>query len=81
MVKKAEIVSLRPERQKETHFLKLPFSVDDFGWHVELDQKVCEQSAGCNGDESWQIDWPLLDRRDRRAATLRLKSWTPTEHR
>ena len=39
LVKKAEIVILRPEHQKETHFLKRRISVDDnFGWHVELDQ-------------------------------------------
>ena len=37
--KKAEIVSLRPEHQSETHFLKLRISVDEFGWHVELDQR------------------------------------------
>ena len=39
LVKKAEIVSWRPEHQKETHFLKRRISVDDFGWHVELDQR------------------------------------------
>ena len=39
LVKKAEIVSLRPELQKETHFLKRRISVDDFGWNVELDQR------------------------------------------
>ena len=36
LVKKAEIVSLRLEHQKETHFHKGRISVDDFG--VELDQ-------------------------------------------
>ena len=39
LVKKAEIVSLRPQHHKETHFLKRRISVDDFGWHVELDQR------------------------------------------
>ena len=43
--KKAEIVSLKPEHQSETHFLKRRISVDVFGWHVELDlryvKKVC----------------------------------------
>ena len=39
LVKKAEIVSLRPEHQKETLFRKRRISVDDFGWHVELDQR------------------------------------------
>ena len=31
LVKKAEIVSLKPEHQKETHFLKRRISLDDFG--------------------------------------------------
>ena len=39
LVKKSEIVSSRPEHQKETHFLKRRVCVDDFGWHVELDQR------------------------------------------
>ena len=37
--KKAEIASLKPEHQSETHFLKRRISVDEFGWHVELDQR------------------------------------------
>ena len=37
--KKAEIVSLKPEHQNEMHFLKRRISVDNFGWHVELDQR------------------------------------------
>ena len=32
-------MSLRPDHQQETHFLKRRISVDDFGWHVELDQR------------------------------------------
>ena len=39
LVKKSEIVSLKPEQQSETHFLKRRISVDEFGWHVELDQR------------------------------------------
>ena len=39
LVKKSEIVSLKPEHQRETHFLKRRISVDEFGWHVELDQR------------------------------------------
>ena len=39
LVKKAEIVSLKPEHHNETHFLKRRISVDDFGWHAELDQR------------------------------------------
>ena len=38
LVKKADIVSLRPEHQKETHFCKRRICVDDAGWHIELDQ-------------------------------------------
>ena len=32
-------MSLKPERQNEIHFLKRRISVDNFGWHVELDQR------------------------------------------
>ena len=39
LVKNSEIVSLKPEHQSETHFLKRRISVVDFGWHVELDQR------------------------------------------
>ena len=39
LVKKSEIVSLKLEHQSETHFLKRRISVDEFGWHVELDQR------------------------------------------
>ena len=39
LLKKSEIVSLKPEHQSETHFLKRCISVDEFGWHVELDQR------------------------------------------
>ena len=49
LVRKSEIVSLKPEHQSETHFLKRRISVDEFGWHVE-------KFVGCNGDESLQID-------------------------
>ena len=39
LVKKFEIVSLKPGHLSETHFLKRRISVDEFGWHVELDQR------------------------------------------
>ena len=39
LVKKAEMVSLRPEHQSENHCLKRRICVDEFGWHVELDQR------------------------------------------
>ena len=49
LVKKAEIVSLRPEHQKETHFLQRQICVDDFGWHVELDQRYVESLLDAMG--------------------------------
>ena len=39
LVKRVEIVSLKPEHQNVIHFLKCLISVDDFWWHVELDQR------------------------------------------
>ena len=39
LVKKAEVVSLKPEHQNDIHFLKRRISVDNFEWHVELDQR------------------------------------------
>ena len=32
-------MSLKPEHQSETHFLKRRISVDEFGWHFEPDQR------------------------------------------
>ena len=42
LVQKAEIVSLNPEQQSETLFLKRRVSVDEFGCHDELDQRYVE---------------------------------------
>ena len=39
LVKKAGIVSLKPEQQNEIHFLTRRISVENFGWHVQLDQR------------------------------------------
>ena len=39
LVKKLEIASLKPEHQNGLRFLKRRISVDNFGWHVELDQR------------------------------------------
>ena len=39
LVKKPEIVSLKPEHENEIHFLKRRINVDNFGWHVGLDQR------------------------------------------
>ena len=39
IVKKSEIVSLRPQHQSETRLLKRRICVDEFGWHVELDRR------------------------------------------
>ena len=56
MVKKAEIVSLRPEHQKETHFLKRRICVDDSRWHFEMDQRCVKKPAGYIWNEPTQID-------------------------
>ena len=56
LVKKAEIVSLKPEHQNEIHFLKRRIKVDNFGWHVKLDQKYVKSLLDAVGDESLQID-------------------------
>ena len=53
LVKKAEIVSLKPEHQNEIHVLERRSSVDNFGWHVELDQRYVEKFAGCNGIDGY----------------------------
>ena len=39
LLKKAEIVSVKHQHQNEIHVLKRRISVDNFGWHVELDQR------------------------------------------
>ena len=39
LVKKAEIATLRPEHQKETHFSKRRICVGDAGWRIELAQR------------------------------------------
>ena len=80
LAKKAEIVSLRPEHQKETHFLKRRICVDDFGWHVELGQRYvkslldaiamnhCKSMAtlGPKGQESSHVETEKLDLQEHR---------------
>ena len=80
LVKKAEIASLKPEHQNEIHFLKRRISVDDFGWHVELDQwyvirlldamamNHCESMAtpGSKGQESSHVETEKLDPKEHR---------------
>ena len=75
LVKKAEIVSLRPERQRQTHFLKRRISVDVFGWHVELEQRYVKSlldamvmnhyksmaTSGSKGQESSHVETEKLD--------------------
>ena len=55
-MKNSEIVTLKPEHRSETHVLKRRIYVDEFGWHVELDQRLIEKFVGCNGDQSLQTD-------------------------
>ena len=56
LVKRVEIVSLKPEHQNVIHFLKCLISVDDFWWHVELDQRYVKSLLDAMGDESLQND-------------------------
>ena len=73
-------MSLRPEHEKETHLLKRRISVDDFGWHVELDQRYvkslldamtmnhCKSMAtpGSKGQESSHVETEKLDPKEHR---------------
>ena len=73
-------MSLRPEHQKETHFLKRRISVGDFGWRVELDQRYvkslfdalamnhCKSMAtpGSKGQESSHVETEKLDPKEHR---------------
>ena len=54
LVKKVEIESLKPEHQKETHFLKRRISVDEFGWHVELDQRYVKSLLDAMAIPGWK---------------------------
>ena len=56
LVKKSEIVSLKPEHQSETHFLKRRISVDECGWHVELDHRYVKSLLDAMVIEPLQID-------------------------
>ena len=39
-------MSLKPEHQNEIHFLKRRISVDNSGWHVELDRRYVKSLLG-----------------------------------
>ena len=68
-------MSLKLEQQKETHLLQRRVSVDDFGWHVDLDQRYvtssfdamamnhCKSMAapGSKGRESSHVETEKLD--------------------
>ena len=57
LVKKAEIVSLKLNIRIKLHFLKRRISVDNFRWHVELDQRYVECLLDAMAmNESLQID-------------------------
>ena len=60
LVKKAETVSLKPEHQSETHFLKRGISLDEFWMNLvgmlSWINGIVKSFVGCNGDESLQID-------------------------
>ena len=73
-------MSLKPEHENETHFLKRRISVDDFGWHVELDQRcvkslldamamnLCKSMAtpGTKGQESSHVEAEKLGPQEHR---------------
>ena len=72
-VEKTEIVSLRHEHQRETHFLKRRICVDDFGWHVELDQKYVESLLDAMGmDNCRSMATPRSKEQERHAASDKL---------
>ena len=60
LVKKADIVSLKPQHQNEIHFLKRRISVHNFGWHVELDQRYVKSlldAMAMNHCKSMATSW------------------------
>ena len=73
-------MSLKPEHQNETHFLKRRISVDDLGWHIDLDQRYvkslmdamapnhCKSMAtlGSKGQESSHVVTEKLDPQEHR---------------
>jgi hypothetical protein len=42
LVKKTEVISLHVDDDKEGHFLKRKITVDDAGWHSELDERYAK---------------------------------------
>ena len=57
-------MSPKPEHhQNEIHFLTRRISVDNFGWHVELDQRYGKSLLDAN-------QRLLLDRRDKRSVEM-----------
>ena len=78
VVKKAEIMSLRHEHQKETHFLKRRICVDDFAWHVELHQRYVESLLDAQGKNHCNsMATPGSKEQERHAASDKLD---PKEH-
>ena len=79
LVKKAEIVSLKLEHQNEIHFLKRRTRVDNFGWHVELDQRYLKSLLDAMAmNHCKSMTTPGSKEQDSRAATEKLD---PKEHR
>ena len=89
LVEKAETVSSKPEHQNETHFLKRRISVDNFGWHVELDQRYvkslldvmamnhCKSMAtpGSKGQESSRNVADLTEKLDPQDHRVPIRCW------
>ena len=69
LLKKAEIVSLKPAHQNDIHFLKRRIIVINFGWHVELDPRYVKSLLDAMAMNHCKSR-PLLDRRDRKAVDI-----------
>ena len=76
LVKKAEIVSLRHEHQKETHFLKCRICVDDSGWHIEMGQQYVRSLLDTMGMNLGKSTAAPGSKDQERQATNDKLSWT-----
>ena len=79
LVKQTEIVSLRPEHQKATHFFKRRICADDSGWHVEMDQRYVRNLLDATGmNQCKSMAAPGSKDQERQATHDKLD---PQEHR
>ena len=72
-------MSLRPEHQKETHFLKRRICVDDSGWHIEMDERYVRSLLDTTGmNQCKSMATPGSKDQERQATNDKLD---PQEHR